>query len=142
MTVLPSGERLGEVSSPAASVMRVKVLHRASAGAARGIHHVATAPAIATPAIVHGSHALARAAIAPRPLDPLDPFAPVAGVAALDGAFAAPEPIVESVSSAKPRSVADWNRTSTDFSRHRRTTRSSPGEMSSAETSRSGGSTV
>src|SRR5437868_9276262 len=92
-TVPPSGDKLGEVSSPAASVIRVKKSQRGSAAGVRLFNSQGTAAATtANAAIVHGSHA-ARAGRA-------------------DGAArstAAAEDVdrVDSVSRANARSLAD-----------------------------------
>src|SRR5688572_20520184 len=123
-TVVPSGESVGVVSSPAVSVMRVNADQRGSASAVRpkrieretGLETatpaITTATAIAAAATAHGSHA-ARERVG---------RAAIASMDACDVVDA-----VVSVSSAKARSFADWNRRSGDFSRHRRTMRSRPG---------------
>src|SRR5215813_9376575 len=55
-TVPPSGERVGGVSSPAASVIRAKDSQRPS-GLGRALNnHATVAAAIASAATVHGSH--------------------------------------------------------------------------------------
>src|SRR5262245_8613762 len=129
-TVVPSGERLGDVSSPAVSVMRVNWAHRGSGGAPppRG-HHAAAAPTIASAAIVHGSHDACR-------------WRAGTGASAAAGVDDDDVDPVESVSSANARSFADWNRSSGDFSRHRRTMRSRLGGIASRAVSSSGGSFV
>src|SRR5262245_6295570 len=91
-TVVPSGERLGDVSSPAASLTRVKWSKRASAlsRVVRGIHDAAAA-STAVAATTHGSHT----GIAGR-----RDSGSATAVAARPGAD-------ENVSSAKARSLAD-----------------------------------
>src|SRR5438477_9107702 len=57
-TVLPSGDKLGDVSSPAASVIRVNESQCASAvGVRLFISHGTAAATMAIAATVHGSHA-------------------------------------------------------------------------------------
>src|SRR5690348_12899132 len=57
-TVAPSGDSVGEVSSPAASVTRVKYAHRGSAAGRRAaMSHAAAAAASAIEAISHGIQA-------------------------------------------------------------------------------------
>ena len=91
-TVLPSGDSVGDVSSPADSVIRANELHRASGGPA-GLFssHDPTAATTASAATVHASHAPGARAGAGA--------TPVAAGDDVDG--------VESVSSAKARSFAD-----------------------------------
>src|SRR5215207_981661 len=91
-TVLPSGDSAGDVSSPAASVRRLKFDQAPSAAGGAGlISHAAAAASSATAAMLHGNQA------AP-------PFCGTAGASmARDDDVDA----VASVSSAKARSVAD-----------------------------------
>src|SRR6188474_2406243 len=134
-TVVPSGESVGVVSSPAVSVMRVNADQRSSGSGVRpnridretGLEPTTTASiaaaATAAAATPHGNHA----------------------ARGRDGATVSTAACDEEVdadvrvSSANARSLADWKRRSGDFSRHRRTMRSRPGEMERRAMSRSGG---
>src|SRR5260221_12876212 len=123
--VLPSGDKLGDVSSPAASVIRVNEFQRAAGGGAAAFQsHDAAVAITARTATVHGTHR-ARS-------ERTGTTTSTAGVVQEDA--------VDSVSSANARSLADWNRRSGDFSRQRLTIRSRPAGIDSRAVSRSGGS--
>src|SRR5687767_1080156 len=127
-TVPPSGESVGDFSSPASSLTRVKWLHGASGATdAPLVSHAVAAAMTATAAMLHGN----QGTVAPR-----------AGKPAVTAAVVEAEDPVDSVSRAKARSLADWKRRSGVFSRQRRTIRSREGEIAIAVVSRSGGSLV
>src|SRR6476646_995094 len=125
---VPSGESVGLVSTPPASVTRVKCCHGGSASVADGLENqMATAANTDAAAIAHGNQAMRRE---------------TSTAGGLCTAAALDVDVVDNVSSANARSVADWNRRSGFFSRQRRTIRSTPGEIESFVVSSSGGSFV
>src|SRR5918993_3567678 len=127
-TVAPSGESVGDFSSPASSLTRVKWLHGASgATGVPRVSHAVAAATTATAAMLHGNQAIVARRV---------------GKPALTAAVVEDEEPADRVSSAKARSLADWKRRSGVFSRQRRTIRSREGEIATALVSRSGGSLV
>src|SRR5688500_8082078 len=111
-TVPPSGDKVGDVSSPASSVIRVNWLQRPSiVEGMRCSADDAPLASTATPAIAHGSDDQPRRA---------DGIGSALSTPPADEAVE----MVDNVSSANARSLADWTRRSADFSRQRLTIRS------------------
>src|SRR5688572_15882768 len=105
-TVPPSGESVGDFSSPASSLTRVNWLHGASRGAAALlVNHAPAAIIAAIAATLQGSHGTAGRAAGR--------IVAAAVVADVEDDTEGELPV--SVSSAKARSFADWKRSSGVF---------------------------